>query len=367
MTRTRFDFHKIKHVLIRSTNWVGDAILTTPAIRAVRKNFPDAEISILAKPWVIPIFYNNPYIDHLLLYDTAGRHRKWLGKARLSRDLRKSKFDLAILFQNAFEAALLAYLARVPKRLGYNTDGRRLFLTHPIHLEPRLKQIHEIDYYLGILEGASLKLDGRELNLVVTDQERGRAEDILTKHGITGQDRLIGVNPGATYGSAKRWLPERYAALCDKIQTLWAARIMIFGGPAEESVGRHVFDLMKKPCINLCGKTNLREAVALIERCRLFITNDSGLMHVAAALDIPLIAIFGSTNPVTTGPINSRSHIVRVPTPCSPCLKPECPEDHRCMKDITVNRVYAVVEELFREDNGHLSLVTGYQGVTTDM
>ena len=346
MIKRKLDSGKIKRILIRSTNWVGDAMLTTPAVRAVRKNFPDAQISILAKPWVAPIFYNNPYLDHVIQYDSKGKHGGWLGKARLIMELRKYKFDAAILFQNAFEAALLACLARVPARLGYDTDCRRLFLTHPVHLEPRLKQIHEIDYYLGILKAASLKPDGRELTLVVTEQERGRAEDILKSHGVTGQDKLIGINPGATYGSAKRWFPERYAALCDKIYKFCGDRIVIFGGPGEESTGRHVADLVKKPCINLCGKTNLLEAVALIERCRLFITNDSGLMHVAAAFGIPLIAIFGSTNPVTTGPSSPRSRIVRVPVSCSPCLKPECPDDHRCMERITVEMVFESANEL---------------------
>lgn len=352
MIKRRFDSGKIKRILIRSTNWVGDAMLTTPAVRAVRKNFPDAQISILAKPWVAPIFYNNPYLDHVIEYDSKGKHGGWLGKARLIRELRQNKFDAAILFQNAFEAALLACLAGVPARLGYDTDCRRLFLTHPVHLEPRLKQIHEIDYYLGILEAASLKPDHRELTLVVTEQERGRADDILKSHGVTGQDKLIGINPGATYGSAKQWPIERYAALCNKIHDS-GTQIIIFGGPGEEPTGRHVADLVKKPCINLCGKTNLLEAVALIERCRLFITNDSGLMHVAAAFDVPLIAVFGSTNPVTTGPSNPRSRIVRVPTSCSPCLKPECPEDHRCMREVSIDMVYAAAEELLQEDDGH--------------
>ncbi len=346
MTKTRLNSGEIKRILIRSTNWVGDAVLTTPAVRAVRKNFPDARLSLLAKPWVAPVFYNNPYVDQIIPYDLAGRHAGWLGKARLIKELRRTKFDLVVLFQNAFEAALLAYLAGVPKRLGYDTDGRRLLLTHSIRLEPGRKLGHQIDYYLGILEGASLKLTGRGLTLMVTDQERSRAEDILMRHHVTGQGRLIGINPGATYGSAKRWAPERYAALCDKIQDSWSAHIIIFGGPAEKAIGRRISELMKNDCINLCGKTNLREAVALIERCRLFVTNDSGLMHVVAALDIPLVAIFGSTDPVATGPTSPRSHIVRVRVPCSPCLKPECPTDHRCMREITVDKVYAVVETL---------------------
>lgn len=333
---------KIKQILIRSTNWVGDAIITTPAIRAVRKNFPEAKISLLAKPWVAPIFYNNPYIDNILIYDAAGKHKGLSGILRLSKELRKEKFDLAIFFQNAFEAALTAILAGIPNRLGYNTDARNLLLTHCIRITPALKRVHQIDYYLGIPKGASLKSDGRHLTLVVTDKERKHAKETLSKHGITGKNRLVGINPGAVFGSAKRWFPERYAALSVKLQKYSGAEIAIFGGPGEKALGQYVSELMGSRCVNFCGKTSLREAVALIEKCQLFITNDSGLMHVAAALDTPQIAIFGSTDHITTSPGGSRSQIIRIPVPCSPCLKPDCPKDHRCMKNITVDMVYDV-------------------------
>ncbi|MBU4208531.1 MAG: lipopolysaccharide heptosyltransferase II [Proteobacteria bacterium] len=347
---TNLSTGKIKRILIRATNWVGDAIITTPAIRAVRKNFPEAKISLLAKPWVAPIFYNNPYIDNILLYDAAGKHKGLSGIPRLSRELRKKNFDIAILFQNAFEAALIAFWAGIPNRLGYNTDARSLLLTHCIRLKPAMKRVHQIDYYLGILEGASLKSDGRQLTLVVTDEERKHTEEILAKHGITGEDRLIGINPGAVFGSAKRWFPERYATLGVRLQEYSGARIAIFGGPGEKALGQYISELMESRCVNFCGKTSLREAIALIERCQLFITNDSGLMHVAAALDTPQIAIFGSTDYVTTRPSSPKSQIIRVPVPCSPCLKPDCPIDHRCMKNITVEMVYDAAVKLLMEN-----------------
>jgi heptosyltransferase-2 len=337
---------KIHRILVRSANWVGDAVMTTPTIRAIRKNFPEATISILAKPWVAPLFHQDPSIDHLMLYDVEGRHGKTWGKIRLSKDLRTKEFDLAILLQNAFEAAFLAYVARIPNRLGYNTDGRGLLLTHPVRVDPTLKEGHQIDYYLGILTGASLKLDGRGLSLVVTDEEKERAQRFLKSHGIGGKRLWIGINPGATYGTAKRWLPERYAALCNRLGESFGARILIFGGPSEEALGRQISGMITKDAFNLCGKTNLREAMALIAQCDLFVTNDSGLMHVAAAFDIPQIAIIGSTNHVATGPSNPSGHTVRVPMECSPCLKPDCPTDHRCMTEITVDMVYRVAERI---------------------
>ncbi len=339
---------KISRLLIRSANWIGDAIMTTPAVRAIRKNFPGAEITMLAKPWVAPVFENSPHIDKILIYDAAGRHKGFAGKFRLARDLKSYRFDAAILFQNAFEAAFITFLAEIPRRIGYNTDARTLLLTHPVLCTKEMKRIHQVEYYLGILRGAGLQTDGTELHLAVSRKDRGRAEDILKGFGISQEEPLLGINPGATYGSAKRWFPERYAELCLRLRNISPFHILVFGGPVEESLGQQICETVGKGCINLCGKTSLQEAVALIERCRLFVTNDSGLMHIAAALNVPQIAVFGSTNHVTTSPASAKSRVVRVPTACSPCLKPDCPTDHRCMKAVTTDMVYEIAEKAIR-------------------
>ena len=337
----------IKRLLIRSTNWIGDAVMTTPAVRAIRKNFPDARISILTKPWVAPVFSNSPYVDNLLIYGDAGKHKGLSGKLRLARELKEYRFDAAILLQNAFEAALITFFAGIPCRIGYNTDARAFLLTHSVPCTPQIKKMHQTGYYLGILQGIGLKTDGLGLDLVVDKKYQKRAAEILEEHGISMSDRLVGINPSATFGPAKQWFPERYAGLSDKIHEILGARILLFGGPGDRELGRKISKMMKYPPVDLCGKTDLEEAIALISICNLFITNDSGLMHVAAALDIPLIAIFGSTNPVTTGPKGLNSRIVRIPVECSPCLKPKCPKGHlKCMDQIDVNMVFDVVKEL---------------------
>lgn len=320
--------------------------MTTPAVRAIRKNFPFAEISILAKPWVAPVFENNPNADNILIYDGAGKHKGLTGKIQLANDLRQYSFDGAILLQNAFEAALITYLARIPCRIGYNTDARGLLLTHSVPCTPEIKKIHQTGYYMGILRGIGLHTNSLDLDLAISEKNQGRAEEILRHHGISQDDRLVGINPGATYGTAKRWFAGRYADLCNRLQKIFKVRILVFGAPGEEALGELINRTLKEHCINLCGKTSLGSAMALIEKCQLFITNDSGLMHVAAALDIPQIAIFGPTDHMTTSPGSTRSHIVKVPASCSPCLKPECPEDHRCMKNITVDMVYNVAESI---------------------
>ena len=337
----------IKRLLVRSTNWIGDAVMTTPAVRAIRKNFPDARISILTKSWVAPVFSNSPYVDNLLIYDEAGKHKGLAGKMQLAKDLKQYGFDAAILLQNAFEAALITFFAGIPCRIGYNTDVRGFLLTHSVSCTPQIKKMHQTGYYLGILQGIGLETDGLGLDLVVNKKYQKRATEILEKHGISRADRLVGINPSATFGPAKQWFPERYAALSDKIHEIFGARILLFGGPGDRELGRRISNMMKYPPVDLSEKTDLGEAIALISMCNLFITNDSGLMHVAAALDIPLIAIFGSTNPVTTGPKGLNSRIVRIPVECSPCLKPECPKGHlKCMDQIDVNMVFDVVKEI---------------------
>jgi heptosyltransferase-2 len=341
-SQQKIEPENIKHILIRAANWVGDAVMSTPMIRAVRMNFPSAEVSILAKPWVAPVFENNPDIDHILIYDAGGCHRGWQGILRLSASL-KNRFDMAVLVQNAFEAALISYLAGIPHRVGYDTDGRTLLLTHPVPMRARHKKRHQIDYYLGITQGISLKTCGRNMTLIVSQEERAAAERMLNAHAVITDGPVIGINPGAAYGSAKRWFPDRYGELCARVQERFCGKavILVFGGPGEESLGQQVCRMAGPGSINLCGKTTLREAVALIEQCRIFITNDSGLMHIASALDIPQIAIFGPTNHITTSPAGLHSHMARVPAPCSPCLKPECPlGHHQCMKSVTVDMVF---------------------------
>ncbi|MFH1581295.1 MAG: lipopolysaccharide heptosyltransferase II [Pseudomonadota bacterium] len=343
------NLRNIKRLLIRSTNWIGDAVMTTPAIRAIRKNFPYAQISILTKSWAVPVFESSPYIDNILIYDDSGKHKGLSGKLRLAKGLKQYGFDAAIMLQNAFEAALITFFAGIPCRIGYNTDARGFLLTHSVTCTPQIKKMHQTGYYLGILQGVGLEADGLGLDLVVDKKYQKRAAKILEEHGISRADRLVGINPSATFGPAKQWFPERYAALSDKIHEVFGAHILLFGGPGDRELGVRISQMMKHPPVDLCGKTDLGEAIGLIKECDLFITNDSGLMHVAAALDIPLIAIFGSTNPVTTGPQSQRSKIVRVPIKCSPCLKPECPEGQghlKCMDQIDIDMVFEAVKEL---------------------
>ncbi len=262
---------------------------------------------------------------------------------RLSRELAPFRFDLAILLQNAFEAALIAMLARIPVRAGYNTDGRSLFLTHPITLKRDVKKLHQVHYYQGMLQKLGLTPGPDELFLRMPDTVQKWAHDIKTK---LGEGPVIGLNPGAAYGPAKRWPAEKYGELAKKLHHDLKATFLVFGTKADEEASVTIQSYVPEHVKNLAGNTTLAEAMALIGECDAFVTNDSGLMHVGAALKTPLIAIFGSTDDVATGPFSDNSVVIRKDLACSPCLETDCKTDFRCMMDIQSTEVAEAVKKL---------------------
>lgn len=339
------DFNSIDKILVRSTNWIGDVILTFPAIATIRKNFPRSYIAMLSRPWVAPLLENNPEVDEVILYDHNRIHNGILGKLGLAKALREKGFDLAVLFQNAFDAALIAFLAGIPIRAGYNTDARGPLLTNKVMLDKAVLKKHQSYYYLEMLKALGMDIVDDNPVIEVSDEARKRATEILDSINIQNSELLIGINPGAYFGSAKRWLPERYALLSDMINKDFGGKILLFGSGEEKAISEMIRCVAKSDVVDLVGKTSLLETMALIEKCSLFITNDSGLMHLAAALRIPLIAIFGSTDPFTTSPLGNSSIIIRKEMSCSPCLKRECPTDHQCMRLIEADEVYQHVKQ----------------------
>jgi heptosyltransferase-2 len=338
----------IRKVLIRSANWVGDAVMSLPAIASVRRTLPQAEIFILAKPWVAEIFEKNPVVDGVVIYQSPGIHQGLRGKWRLAQQLKGEGFELAILLQNAFEAALISFLAGIPRRAGYDTDARGFLLTHPVAMTGRIKREHQVDYYLGMVGSLGFQPVHSVPSLQVSAARQEEAKRKLESFGFGESQGLVGISPGATYGSAKEWFPERYAELADRIAEDFGARILIFGSGGDKEVAAQVRRHSRVPLIDLTGMTTLAQAMSLMARCRLFITNDSGLMHAAAALGVPVVAIFGSTDPERTGPRGEFCRVVRRPVPCAPCLKTECPTDRRCMGLISVDEVYEEVNTILR-------------------
>jgi heptosyltransferase-2 len=321
--------------------------MSVPALREIRRIFSRARISLLVRPWVRDVYSAVDFVDEVLDFDKAAMHRGLAGRIRLVTTLRRGEFDLAILLQNAFEAAVYPWLARIPQRVGYARDGRGLLLTHAIGIDPGIREVHQAYYYLGILSGLGLLpprvwQGGPPLSAAVgvRESDRESARDLLEAGGIRRGEILIGLNPGASYGGAKRWLSDRYAATADLLAGRFGARIVIVGAPSDRSVAIEVSQLMTHKPLILAGETSLGQLMGLLKACRLLITNDSGPMHLAAALDVPQVAIFGSSSEVATGPMSSRAEVLKHPVDCSPCFLRECPIDFRCMTGITAEMVF---------------------------
>ncbi|MGV1098634.1 lipopolysaccharide heptosyltransferase II [Thiovibrio sp. JS02] len=342
--------HSPKKLLIRSTNWIGDAIMTTPAVRTIRENFPDAEITILAYPWVADIFTASPHVDKVMLYDRKGRHRGITGMWRLSRELAAQRFDMAILLQNAFSAALIALLAGIPVRAGFRRDGRGLLLTHGVAIRKILRERHQVYYYQGLLQDLGLVCGPHDLFLALPEAAMAWARNLLAdKAG----GPVVGLNPGAAYGPAKRWPADRYAGLAGRLAAELDATLLVFGTAADAEAAAVIAAAAPGRVVDLAGKTSLAQAMALIGLCDGFVTNDSGLMHVAAALKTPLVAIFGSTDSVATGPFSERVRVVRKNLPCSPCMATHCRKnDFACMLAIEVDEVFRATSALLAKRTG---------------
>lgn len=337
----------IEKVLIRGTNWIGDVVMTLPAVAAVRETWPGARISVLAKPWVAEVYRLSADVDDVIVFQEPGRHAGIGGKLRLAGELRCVGFDCAILLQNAIEAAIIARLAGIPFRAGYNSDGRGVLLTHAVRRTRAIRRVHQIDYYIEMVRALGCTPAARDVCLRPGKDSDELAGTLCERFGIDGGCRLIGIAPGAAYGPAKKWFPERFAAVADRLMDDIGAQTILFGSAGDRESTAAVQGAARHALIDIAGMTNLKEAIVLIARCSLFISNDSGLMHVAGALGVPTIALFGSTNPATTSPVGERSIVIHHDVDCSPCLKPSCPTDFRCMEGIGVEEVYATARTLF--------------------
>ena len=348
-----FNSRPIKRIVVRGTNWVGDAVMTVPALRKLRGLFPAAHITLATRSLTEGIFNGADFLDELQLHthsgilSTIGQVREW----------RKGQFDLAILFPNSFESALVAFLAGVPQRIGYATDGRRILLTHPLPPPEWRSARHEVYYYLEIIDqlasitGVSSLDDSAthppDGSLRVSKARSKAALDFLdvragkTVGTNTPARPLIALCPGSINSRAKRWPTERYAVLADRLISELGADVLLVGSNDELEVSAEVARLMRQKAMMLTGETNLAEVVAILSLVDLLVTNDTGPAHIASALGRPTLVIFGPTNPLTTRPFSDAGEIMRHPPDCAPCMLRDCPIDHRCMTAIGPDEVFA--------------------------
>jgi heptosyltransferase-2 len=339
----------VERVVVRGTNWVGDAIMTIPALREIRRILPNAKITLATRLWSQGIFAGADFVDEILPVDAPGSRAVSIW--RQVTEWRSRQFDIAILLQNAFQAALIARLAGVPNRIGYATEGRGFLLSSPLTVPNWRKNRHEVFYYLNIAAELEQKLSGTasipdrqpSISLNLNENRLEEARQTLLKEGaVPGVPNIVLV-PGSTNSRAKRWPADRYASLGDLLSRKLGANIILFGAPDELDVSLKVAELMTEPSVLLTGKTSLADAVAVLGVSDVVVTNDTGPAHIAAALDRPTVVIFGPTDPATTRPFSDRAVVVRDPPECAPCMLRDCPIDHRCMTAIDPVEIYEKV------------------------
>ncbi len=340
-------------LLVRVPNWIGDAVMCLPALRELRRVLPQAELVLVARPWVSEVFPLDELRCRLIAYNTRDQHKGIIGRWRMAAHLRQEGFSAAILFQNALDAAVLAALSGIPIRAGYARQGRGPLLTHPVAV-PRSGEIpaHEAHYYLELLRRLGLISqfpEVRQILLPSTGPSRAAARERIEK--LLGQETslpagwksksglLVGISPGAAFGTAKRWPAERFAELARRLNEQWGAISIFFGSPAESPLVESLLPKAGKAALSLAGKTSLDEFIRLVQGCDLYVTNDTGTMHVVAALGVPTLAIFGPTDEQGTRPLGPRVELLAGSAYCRPCKLRHCPIDHRCMTSISVEDV----------------------------
>lgn len=352
-------------ILVRAPNWIGDAVFCLPALRELRGALPEAELVLLARPWVLDVFPAEELRCRVVAYDSRGADRGLAGRWRIASRLRQEKFAAALLFQNALDAALLAVLAGIPLRAGYARYGRGPLLTHPVAVpRPEETPPHESHYYLELLRRLGLipaYSEVRQILLSASPAVPATAREQLQKLLPSERRRLlegkllIGMSPGATFGTAKRWPGERFARVALLLHRELGAAAVFFGSEAEAPLIESLLPLAGRAAFSLAGKTSMADFIRLIPGCDLYVTNDTGTMHVAASLGVPTLAIFGPTDERATGPLGPHVRLLVGSAECRPCLLRHCPIDHRCMTSISVNNVVDVARACLQErESGHL-------------
>lgn len=337
-------------IIVRGANWIGDAVMTIPALRELRRIFPDDHIALHTRSWAEGIFRDADFIDEIITYDRGGSKIKAIFK---QADLLSSRnFDVAVLFPNSFESALAAKLAGIKRRFGYGKDGRGLLLTDRLPVPEWKTFRHEVFYYLELIAAVEANLLRTNsiahtepvFYLPVSSERREAARIILTNAGIDSSKKIVAIAAGSTNSRAKRWGAASYAALNDMIQNELGANVVLLGAADEADVSDKVIALSKTKPLDLTGKTDLANAVAVLCEIDLLISNDMGLAHVAPAVGTDTIVIFGPTNPETTRPFSENAQVIRAGVECSPCMLRDCPIDHRCMTRVTTGMVFSAAK-----------------------
>ncbi|NGX45724.1 MAG: ADP-heptose--LPS heptosyltransferase 2 [Chlamydiae bacterium] len=336
---------EFRNIIVRMPNWIGDMVMATPILSNLREAYPKARITAMCRAPICDLLRDDPEVDELFCFSKSPAFSRRNDTKNIVEKLRVGSYDLGVLLTHSFSSAWWFWQGRVGTRLGYNCNGRRILLTNPVALPSNIEQQHLVNTYKMLLEPLGIPVKNNPPRLFLSKNETEAAGQLLKQHGAKKECRIVGINPGATYGSAKCWLPQRFREVAEKLLENENIVIVFFGDQPTASLVKEICQGLGPRVINLAGLTSLRELAALISQCNVILTNDSGPMHIADALGTKVVALFGSTNEIVTGPYRN-GKIIHKHVECSPCYLRTCPIDFRCMKRIEADEVYTAIMQL---------------------
>lgn len=324
-------------IIVRLPNWLGDCVMATPILSDLREKYPTAQIDVLAKTSCAELIIENPHVNKIIPLNKKNH-------CSIVKRLRCEKYDMGVLLTNSFSSAWLLWKAGVKEIIGFKGQWRTWLLDKAIQMPIEREKIHQVFQYKTLLTHLGISTESCP-QLFLSQSEKTNALQLLRNSGIPIDAEIIGINPGAAYGSAKCWLPERFTEVTRNLLQDQHRWVIFFGDKTGRPLVNDICTHLNDRCINLAGQTSIRQMLAIIHCCHKFLTNDSGPMHIAAALNIPLVALFGSTNEIATGPFNW-GQVIHKHVECSPCYKRTCPIDFRCMKRISSQEVIQKIKQV---------------------
>ena len=335
-------------ILVIAPNWIGDAVMSQPLLSAIKVSYPNAAIDVLATPWVAPVYRACSEVSELIEADLRHGQLQWGMRRELAAQIKKRNYASCYVLPNSLKSALIPWLANIPVRIGYQGELRRFLLTETKANSPKMQRIPMVEHYANLCapsRNSDTAIPAPQLTPTTSALERARTR--LQAAGIQ-TDTLVVLCPGAEYGPSKRWPAAHFAGLAQSILTAKpTASVVLLGSPSDHTIGDVIVSSAASQgrIFNWCGATSLDEAIAIISLCSKVVSNDSGLMHIAAALQVPQVAVFGSSDPNHTPPNSVKATIISLHLPCSPCHQRECPLGHlNCLNQISPERVFAALQ-----------------------
>jgi heptosyltransferase-2 len=337
-----------KRILIVRTDRIGDVLLSTPVIKTLRGNYPNAYIAAMVSPYAKDIVDGNPYLDEVIIYDKEGSHKSWRRSLKFAQNLKKKRFDLALVLHPTNRVHLVTFFAGIPRRIGYDRNFRFL-LTDRIKHTKQLGQKHELEYALDLVIDLGIEPKDKALFMPIKPESERWVEELFKREGIKASDRLLAIHPAASCPS-KIWPNERFSDVAARLIERYGLKVLVIAGPKDLALAESVIKHMHKPAINLSGKTSVSQLSSVLKRCNLFISNDSGPVHIAAALGTPVISIFGRNqkglSPTRWGPTGKKDKILHKEVGCIECLAHNCTKEFACLAAITVDDVVNAADSL---------------------